>query len=115
MYKNNVLFTLVKYKLTYTKIIFKGMLHKKKIPRTQPGVTECPGGAGKDRDTHPREWHLLTSLVMPPWRLTTRRALLNLATFAIVSAAKHFRLLCGESSILTITGKPPRSTILRLI
>lgn len=58
---------------------------------------------------------VLTSLVMPPWCLTARRALLNLATFAIVSAARHFRLLCGESSILTITGKPPRSTILRLI
>lgn len=40
---------------TYTKIIFKGMLHKKKIPRTQPGVTECPGGAGKDRGC-PTPW-----------------------------------------------------------
>lgn len=58
---------------------------------------------------------VLTSLVMPPWCLTAHLALLNLATFAIVSAAKHFRLLCGESSILTIIGKPPRSTILRLI
>lgn len=58
---------------------------------------------------------VLTSLVMPPWCLTAHRALLNLATFAIVSAAKHFRLLCGESSILTISGRPPRSTILRLI
>lgn len=58
---------------------------------------------------------LLTSLVMPPCCLTACRARLNLATFAIVSAAKHFRILYGESSILTMTGKPLRSTMLRLI
>ena len=50
-----------------------------------------------------------TSFFMPPWCRTIRRALLNLATLAIVSAAKHLSSLFGDCSICTNIGKPTAS------
>lgn len=48
----------------------------------------------------------LTSFLMPPWCLTIRRALLNLATLAMVSAARHLSSLFGDCSICTSIGRP---------
>lgn len=54
-----------------------------------------------------------TSCLMPLCRRTTLRARLNLATFAIVSAARHFKSLSCSSNMRTIVCKPPKSAIER--
>lgn len=53
---------------------------------------------------------ILTSFLIPPWCLTIRRALLNLATLAMVSAAKHFSSLLGDVNICTNIGRPAHKT-----
>ena len=45
---------------------------------------------------------------MPPFCLTIRLALLNLATLAMVSAARHLRPRLSEARISTSIGKPTR-------
>ena len=52
---------------------------------------------------------------MPPCCRTVRLARRNLATLAIVSAARHFRSLFWSRRILTIVCRPPRSAIARRI
>ena len=52
------------------------------------------------------EYHRLTSFFMPPFCLTILLALLNLATLAMVSAARHLRPRTGERSISTSIGRP---------
>lgn len=56
-----------------------------------------------------------TSFLMPPCCLTVRLALLNLATLAMVSAARHLRSLSGSRKILTMVCRPPRSAMARRI
>ena len=56
-----------------------------------------------------------TSFLMPPCCRTVRRARLNLATLAMVSAAKHFRSLSGSRRIFTMVCRPPRSAMARRI
>ena len=58
---------------------------------------------------------ILTSFLMPPYCLTALLALRNLATLAMVSAAKAFRSLTVESKILTMLCRPPMSTMARRI
>ena len=56
-----------------------------------------------------------TSFLMPPCCRTVRRARLNLATLAMVSAAKHLRSLSGSRRIFTMVCRPPRSAMARRI
>ena len=48
---------------------------------------------------------------MPPLCLTMRLALLNLATLAMVSAARHFSSRFCESRICTSVGRPKQQTL----
>ncbi len=57
------------------------------------------------------DFTFLTSLLMPPCCRTILRARLNLATLAMVSAARHFSSLSGESRMDTMVCKPPRSAM----
>lgn len=54
---------------------------------------------------------ILTSFLIPAYCLTILLALWNLATLAMVSAAKAFRSLTGESRIFTMLCRPPMSTM----
>lgn len=56
-----------------------------------------------------------TSFLIPPYCLTVLLALRNLATLAMVSAAKALRSMTGESRIFTMLCRPPMSTIARRI
>lgn len=57
----------------------------------------------------------LTNLRIPPYFLTVLLALLNFATLAIVSAARHFNSLLGDCKIFTVVWRPPRSAMAFLI
>ncbi|RNA30254.1 hypothetical protein BpHYR1_038396 [Brachionus plicatilis] len=56
-----------------------------------------------------------TSIRIPLFCLTTFLARLNLATLAIVSAARHLKSLSCSVKIFTIVCNPPKSAIERLI
>ena len=61
--------------------------------------------------TQCEDWVLRTNFRIPPYCLTVRLALLNLATWAIVSAAKHFSSSLYPSRSLTIVCRPVKNKL----